>query len=361
MSLNLSKFAFKPNRQRPAPAAEDALVKRACIAVDEPATATATASTAAGSAIATPTKSKAEDASSSCLWTAPTDVPDDGSSCATTATGPLAAAAAAAAAAPAPAPERVATHLLELVLVKRFRAGRRATVDDFHAFLLSLGGQRDGRWWALAACLLSVQCRDVVALETVKALKAQCPGGAAGVNALAADELRAACKRCNFYATKAENLRKASSAVVAAGGAVPSSYAALVSLPGVGPKIAHLMLSVAFGDGDGDGDGIVVDTHVQRLATQLGWAHGRGGPEATRRQLEAWVPRGSWAAFTTAVVGFGQLTQRGAGWRVEFVGFVERECGASSEEASAAAAMVEKLTRGAWMTGSAVGVVGVAH
>ena len=52
--------------------------------------------------------------------------------------------------------------------------------------------------------------------------------------------------------------------------------------PGVGPKIANLMLSVAFGEADGDGAGIVVDTHVNRVARQLGWASGRGGAEAPR-------------------------------------------------------------------------------
>ena len=60
--------------------------------------------------------------------------------------------------------------MLELELVRCFRAGKRATVDEFHAFLLSLGGQAHGRFWALVACLLSVQCRDVVALEAIKAL-----------------------------------------------------------------------------------------------------------------------------------------------------------------------------------------------
>ena len=33
------------------------------------------------------------------------------------------------------------------------------------------------------------------------------------------------------------------------------------------------------------------------------------GAQATRRQLERWVPRGTWADFTTTVVGFGQLIQ----------------------------------------------------
>ena len=47
--------------------------------------------------------------------------------------------------------------LQELELIRHFRSGRRATVDDFHAFLLSLHGPA-ARFWALVACLLSVQC-----------------------------------------------------------------------------------------------------------------------------------------------------------------------------------------------------------
>ena len=47
--------------------------------------------------------------------------------------------------------------LQELELIRHFRSGRRATVDDFHAFLLSLHGP-EARFWALVACLLSVQC-----------------------------------------------------------------------------------------------------------------------------------------------------------------------------------------------------------
>ena len=45
--------------------------------------------------------------------------------------------------------------LQELELIKHFRCGRHATVDDFHAFLLSLHGPA-APFWALVACLLSV-------------------------------------------------------------------------------------------------------------------------------------------------------------------------------------------------------------
>ena len=46
-------------------------------------------------------------------------------------------------------PGDVAHWLLELELIRTFRASRQATVDEFHAFLLSLSGQPHGRFWAL--------------------------------------------------------------------------------------------------------------------------------------------------------------------------------------------------------------------
>ena len=85
------------------------------------------------------------------------------------------------------------TRLAELAVIMDYRQNKGATVDDFNSFLLSLGSpqltnetevtcktenpsgeasaaepsvveRRDdrshGRYWALIACLLSVQCRD---------------------------------------------------------------------------------------------------------------------------------------------------------------------------------------------------------
>ena len=158
-----------------------------------------------------------------------------------------------------------------------FRSQSRASVDDFHAFLLSLGdrGDADGRFWALVACLLSVQCRDGVALAATRALMGRCAGrGAEGVAAMTDDELDEAVRSCNFCKTKSKNVRAAAErARRRGGGGVPTSYEGLLEMEGVGPKIAHLMRSVAFGEGDA---GIVVDTHVLRVATRLGWA---GRPE----------------------------------------------------------------------------------
>ena len=166
-----------------------------------------------------------------------------------------------------------ASRLAEFALISSYRAKSKASVDAFHAFLVSLpqtaSDPAHGRFWALVACLLSVQCRDVVALEVTRGLMNRCSGqGAAGIAALSTDELEAAVHRCNFFKTKAKNVRAAAERAIANGGQVPSSYEGLLALEGVGPKIAHLMRSVAFGESDA---GIVVDTHVLRVATLLGW------------------------------------------------------------------------------------------
>ena len=230
--------------------------------------------------------------------------------------------------------------LAQYRLISNYRESSRASVDEFHHFLLALGtgGEPDvghprhGRFWALVACLLSVQCRDVVALSVARDLLRRCAGeGAPGVAALTDDELDDLVRRCNFYKTKAKNVRAAAEHAVRHGGRVPTSYDALLAMEGVGPKIAHLMRSVAFGEEDA---GIVVDTHVFRVATRLGWADtaaALAGAEAVRVQLEAWVPKAERVAFSLAVVGFGQLARGGSGWGRAFVEHAEADDKAIAE------------------------------
>ena len=63
---------------------------------------------------------------------------------------------------------------------------------------------------------------------------------------------------------------------------------AKVKLPGVGPKMAHLCMDVAWGEVTGIG----VDTHVHRISNRLGWTRKRTqDPEQTRKALEEWMPR----------------------------------------------------------------------
>merc|ERR1712014_541877 len=88
----------------------------------------------------------------------------------------------------------------------------------------------------------------------------------------------------NFHKNKAKQLQQLSQSLImshrncegagtdnALCGAeiVPRDFEALVSLPGVGPKVAHLVRAVIFDDVEDCG--MVVDTHVLRVAQRLGW------------------------------------------------------------------------------------------
>ena len=61
-----------------------------------------------------------------------------------------------------------------------------------------------------------------------------------------------------------------------------------ISLPGVGPKMAHLVMDVAWNSVTG----IAVDTHVHRISHRLGWMRKpTKNPKITRAAIEDWLPR----------------------------------------------------------------------
>ena len=195
--------------------------------------------------------------------------------------------------------------------IREHRSNRTASVDAFHDFLLSLRDAPDAHFQALVASLLSVQCRDVVALDAMRNLRVAL-GGECTVDAVADAPdgvVEEAIRRCNYGRTKARYVRGCADAIINRfEGAVPADVDGLTSLPGVGPKIARLVASVAFGD---DRCGMVVDTHVRRVAGRLGWTREgreRRSAERTRKRLEAWLPPDLWAETTQLLVGFGQET-----------------------------------------------------
>lgn len=69
---------------------------------------------------------------------------------------------------------------------------------------------------------------------------------------------------------------------------IPPTVEELVKLPGVGPKMAHITMNVAWGQVTGIG----VDTHVHRISNRLGWVKKPTKvPEETRMAVESWLPR----------------------------------------------------------------------
>jgi endonuclease III len=84
-------------------------------------------------------------------------------------------------------------------------------------------------------------------------------------------------------------------------GDIPSTPEGLMGLPGVGPKMAYLCLSAAWGKHEGIG----VDVHVHRITNLWGWNKTKT-PEETRLALQAWLPHEKWHEINKLLVGLGQ-------------------------------------------------------
>ena len=214
-----------------------------------------------------------------------------------------------------------ATKLSQLHLINAYRLTHPASVDAFHTFLVSLPSNDLGHYWALIASLLSVQCRDVVALQMIHKLMNACPKGIEDVALLNAEQLLPLIRSCNFCNTKVKNIIATTEQIQTLfHGSVPTSYKQLLKFKGVGPKIANLMCSVSFGKETG----IVVDTHVHKISAALAWTIKAKHPEDSRMQLERWVPMNEWTHFTLSVVGFGQTVQR-KDWKKKFLTFSKEQ------------------------------------
>lgn len=107
-----------------------------------------------------------------------------------------------------------------------------------------------------------------------------------------------------FHTRKASYLKQA--AVILRdqfAGDIPNTLEGLVSLPGVGPKMAFLTLQ----EGWDMNLGIGVDTHVHRMSKMWGWVPKNAkDPEVTRVELERWLPKELWRDINPMLVGFGQ-------------------------------------------------------
>lgn len=195
-------------------------------------------------------------------------------------------------------------------------AASNAAVDTMGCERLALptASPRDQRFQTLVALMLSSQTKDTVNAVAMHRLQTElpphAPGAPPGLNlenmiAVAPARLNELIYAVGFHNNKTKYLQQAAAVCRDAhGGDIPDTVAGLVALPGVGPKMAHLCLSAAWGRTEGIG----VDVHVHRITNLWGW-HGKAGsknPEDTRAKLESWLPRDRWREINTLLVGLGQ-------------------------------------------------------
>ena len=120
-------------------------------------------------------------------------------------------------------------------------------------------------WKLLVMGRLSAQCTDARVNEVCKELFRVYPT-AQDMAAAPVEEIAAIVRPCGLYRTKAENLKDASAMLVDLyGGELPDTMEELLKFPGVGRKIANLLLGDIFHQ-----PAVVTDTHCIRICGRLG-------------------------------------------------------------------------------------------
>jgi endonuclease-3 len=154
----------------------------------------------------------------------------------------------------------------------------------------------------LVAVILSAQCTDkrVNTVTEKLFLKVYTPEQFV---AISSEELEKYIYSCGFYRNKAKNIKAMAKVLTEKhNGEVPSSFAELLKLPGVGRKTANVVYSVGFG-----GDGLPVDTHVFRVSNRLGLAVAKK-PEETERQLCGLLDKKLWLQAHHYLLFHGRYT-----------------------------------------------------
>lgn len=155
-------------------------------------------------------------------------------------------------------------------------------------------------WRLLVMARLSAQCTDQRVNIVSKTLFEEIPDVYAMADAKQ-ERVEELVKSCGLYRTKAKSLREMSAQLIDKfDGVVPDDYDSLMSLSGVGSKIANLILGDVFGKG-----GIVADTHCIRITNRLGLVKSTN-QSAVERTLDPIVPKDVQSDFCHMIVDFGR-------------------------------------------------------
>ncbi|KAI5811419.1 DNA glycosylase, partial [Peziza echinospora] len=194
-------------------------------------------------------------------------------------------------------------------LVKEMRAGVWAPVDTMGCEMLAepesaIITPKIQRFQTLVSLMLSSQTKDTVTSVVVRSLQTTLPGGLTvpAIRAVDPAVLDKFIGAIGFHNRKTIYLKQTAEILHEKyNDDIPRTVAELCSLPGVGPKMAHLTMSAAWNDTQGIG----VDVHVHRIVNLWGWVK-TNDPEQTRIALEKWLPREKWREINKLLVGFGQ-------------------------------------------------------
>ena len=157
-------------------------------------------------------------------------------------------------------------------------------------------------WRLLVMGRLSAQCTDARVNIVCKDLFAKYPTASAMAEA-DLEELCELVRPCGLYRVKGENLKDASRMLVEDyHGILPDTMEELLRFPGVGRKIANLLLGDIFHK-----DAVVTDTHCIRICGRLGaYPESEKNPAKIERILTELLDGSESSDFCHRLVWFGR-------------------------------------------------------
>lgn len=158
----------------------------------------------------------------------------------------------------------------------------------------------DDPFQLMVATILAAQCTDARVNLVTPALFKKYPTVEAFAKADIAD-VEDLIRSTGFFRNKAKNIVACANALLERhGGEVPDTMEELIALPGVGRKIANLMLGDVF-----DKPCIVVDTHCKRITNLLGLTKNTD-PTKIEMDLRKIIPPEYGALFCHQIVEHGR-------------------------------------------------------
>lgn len=159
-------------------------------------------------------------------------------------------------------------------------------------------------WKLLVMGRLSAQCTDARVNIVCEELFKRFPDAEAMANG-DITEIEEIVKPCGLYRMKADNIREASRMLITDfDGRLPDNMDDLLRLPGVGRKIANLLLGDVFGK-----EAIVCDTHCIRICGRLGmYPEKEKDPTKIEKILRELIDLKEGSDFCHRIVLFGRET-----------------------------------------------------
>jgi len=152
----------------------------------------------------------------------------------------------------------------------------------------------------LISCLLSLRTQDKNTEKASNNLFAVATTPET-ILALSDAELENLIFSSGHYKKKARTLKHVSEIILRKfSGKVPETKEELMSIKGIGPKTANIVLAFAFGK-----TVLPIDTHCHRIPNRLGWINTKN-PEKTEEELGKILQKKYWKDFNAIFVQFGQ-------------------------------------------------------